>query len=376
MCNRILGRLGPVHFDRLTFGDIVTGTSGIDRIVDQVTFTQICKSGILQDNVLKGQLLAACCILVRRTILIIIIGSGLFVVLQSRTIMLKGKFNSGCTDRIISVSKGNLCICELEVRSLIIVIVSRGISGALKTLLQTIIGLALLGIGVLIVSDILGELCCLTVAVTGKAAAEVRGIILCYPVIDEEGATIMTQNCVPLCCQHEVGRAGTTNTAQLLDLIPILYHYHETGNSVVQGTVHDLIYYICICHTEMRKCGLLVIYHYGDRALILQALIDPFIGKLTAVHTVMILIGFLCCTGLFNLLDISSNRLCFHSLDRGRNRFCVSTSCQNTYCNQNCCKYFLFHECFLSSVCSNRSSDRHSKIHCISKALCLSTENS
>ena len=145
MCNRILGRLGPVHFDRLTLGNIVTGASGIDRIVDQVTFTQICKSGILQDNVLKSQLLAACCILVRRTILIIIIGSGLFVVLQSRTIMLKGKLNSGCTDRIISVSKGNLCICELEVRSLIIVIVSRGISGALKTLLQTIIGLALLG---------------------------------------------------------------------------------------------------------------------------------------------------------------------------------------------------------------------------------------
>ena len=184
----------------------------------------------------------------------------------------------------------------------------------------------------------------------------------------------MTQNCVPLCCQHEVGRAGTTNTAQLLDLIPILYHYHETCNSVIQGTVHDLIYYICICHTEMRKCGLLVIYHYGDGTLILQALIDPFIGKLTAVHMVMILIGFLCRTGLFNLLDISSNRLCFHSLDRGRNRFCVSTSCQNTYCNQNCCKYFLFHECFLSSVCSNRSSDRHSKIHCISKALCLSIQ--
>ena len=59
MCDRILGRLGPVHFDRLTLGDIVTGTSGIDRIVDQVTFTQICKSGILQDNVLKSQLLAA-----------------------------------------------------------------------------------------------------------------------------------------------------------------------------------------------------------------------------------------------------------------------------------------------------------------------------
>ena len=65
----------------------------------------------------------------------------------------------------------------------------------------------------------------------------------------------MTQNCVPLCCQHEVGRAGTTNTAQLLDLIPILYHYHETGNSVVQGTVHDLIYYICICNTIRTDSG-------------------------------------------------------------------------------------------------------------------------
>ena len=165
MCDSILGRLGPGNFDSLTLSNVVTGASGVDGIVDQVAFTQFCKSGILQNNVLESELCIAVSILVCRTILIVIIGSGLFVVLQSRTVVLERKLNGSSADSITSIIKGNFSVCKFEVRSLIVIIVSSGILGICKTLLQTIIGLALLGVGVLIISDILGELCCLTVAV-------------------------------------------------------------------------------------------------------------------------------------------------------------------------------------------------------------------
>ena len=270
-----------------------------------------------------------------RTILIVIIGSGLFVVLQSRTVVLERKLNGSSADSITSIIKGNFSVCKFEVRSLIVIIVSSGILGICKTLLQTVIGLALLAVGIGIISNILGKLSCLTIVETGETTTEVSGIIFCYPVIDEVRATIMAENCVPLSCQHEVGRTCTTNTTQLLDLLPVLYDYHETCNSVVQSTVHDLIYNICICGAEMRQCGSLVIYHYRDRTLILQILIDPLVGKFAAIGVLRcnFIRGRLSCGRLLYLLGIGSNRLCFYGLDRRRDRLTVSTAGQNAYCN-------------------------------------------
>ena len=148
MCDSILGRLGPGNFDSLTLSNVVTGASGVDGIVDQVAFTQFCKSGILQNNVLESELCIAVSILVCRTILIVIIGSGLFVVLQSRTVVLERKLNGSSADSITSIIKGNFSVCKFEVRSLIVIIVSSGILGICKTLLQTVIGLALLAVGI------------------------------------------------------------------------------------------------------------------------------------------------------------------------------------------------------------------------------------
>ena len=89
-----------------------------------------------------------------RTILIVIIGSGLFVVLQSRTVVLERKLNGSSADSITSIIKGNFSVCKFEVRSLIVIIVSSGILGICKTLLQTVIGLALLAVGIGIISNI------------------------------------------------------------------------------------------------------------------------------------------------------------------------------------------------------------------------------
>lgn len=177
MCNSVLGRLGPGNFDSLTLSNVVTGASGVDGIVDQVAFTQFCKSGILQNNVLESELCIAVSILVCRTILIVIIGSGLFVVLQSRTVVLERKLNGSSADSITSIIKGNFSVCKFEVRSLIVIIVSSGILGICKTLLQTVIGLALLAVGIGIISNILGKLSCLTIVETGETTTEVSGII-------------------------------------------------------------------------------------------------------------------------------------------------------------------------------------------------------
>mgnify|MGYP003560201970 CR=1 FL=1 len=81
MSDSVLGRLGPGNLNRLTLSDIISVTSGIDCIVDQITFTQFCKGSILNDNILEGQLYIGISILVRRTVLIIIISFGIFVVL-------------------------------------------------------------------------------------------------------------------------------------------------------------------------------------------------------------------------------------------------------------------------------------------------------
>lgn len=67
-----------------------------------------------------------------RTILIVIIGSGLFVVLQSRTVVLERKLNGSSADSITSIIKGNFSVCKFEVRSLIVIIVSSGILGICK----------------------------------------------------------------------------------------------------------------------------------------------------------------------------------------------------------------------------------------------------
>ncbi len=95
----------------------------------------------------------------------------------------------------------------------------------------------------------------------------------------------MAQHCIPLCCEHDIRISRTADTAKLLNLSPVLDNCHKTGNSAVCSTIHKLIYHICLRETIMRQRSFFIIYHYCNRALVLQALVNPLIRDLTAVHS-------------------------------------------------------------------------------------------
>ena len=95
----------------------------------------------------------------------------------------------------------------------------------------------------------------------------------------------MAQNRIPFCRQKEIGWTGTSHTAKLLYIRPVLDNYHESGNSTVGCAVHQFIYHICTVYAIMGKRCAFIIHHNCNGTLILKTLVDPLIRQLTAVHS-------------------------------------------------------------------------------------------
>ena len=103
--------------------------------------------------------------------------------------------------------------------------------------------------------------------------------------IDIERAAVMTYDGIPLRRDHQVGRTYASYASQLLDAVIVFYQNHETGDMVIQSTVHHRVDNVCLRQSIMWKCGLLIVNHNSNGTLILQIFADPLIGQFTAVHT-------------------------------------------------------------------------------------------
>ena len=94
----------------------------------------------------------------------------------------------------------------------------------------------------------------------------------------------MNDHCVVFRGDHKVGGTYASNAAEPWDRSPVFDKGHKTGDLSVGGAVHHLIYNICLSQTIMVQSSLFIIYHDGNRTLILECFVNPFIGQLAAVH--------------------------------------------------------------------------------------------
>ena len=169
--------------------------------------------------------------------------------------------------------------------------------------------------------NIFGKLTGLSVLYAGEGSAEMIHIGIIQECIDIERAAVMTYDGIPLRRDHQVGRTYASYASQLLDAVIVFYQNHETGDMVIQSTVHHLVDNVCLRQSIMWKCGLLIVNHNSNGTLILQIFADPFIGQLTAVHSLTGLFlsrsfllggicGFVCFFCILSLWNISHGRSC------------------------------------------------------------------
>ena len=228
-------------------------------------------------------------------------------------------------------------------------------------------------------ADILGEFVGLAIVYAREAAAEICIVLSCDPFINIERTTVMAKHGIPFRSKHDVCLPCAPYAAKLFNCTPVLYHCHQTGHAVVCGAVHEFIYNIRFRQTVMRKRNGFIIYHDRYGTLIFQALVNPLIGKLAAIHSlagfflnrgVGLIIGKIIVIRLLGVIKIGVGRDNDFRSTVIRTGICVffAASCHETCCHGytkeqgNC----LFVDSFshnvssfhVSSLCCERESQR------------------
>ena len=191
------------------------------------------------------------------TILIIIICSCRLIIAKRRPVMRKRQLNLCTIERIASLTQIYFCIGKGIVRTLIIFIVFCAVVGAGKFFVQ------------ITCADILCKLCWLAIFNPWETTTEIVVIFLFQVGVHMHSwSTVVTENSIPLPCQHNIGRTCASDTAKLCNLSPILYNRHKTCHSAICSTVHNLIHHICLCKPKMRQCFFLIVHHHCNWTLI------------------------------------------------------------------------------------------------------------